>query len=509
MEFKKSPVAASRILGTFAMVCVLLVVVYQGVSCGRSDEKQSSTTSRAGSGETFTLATQLSEAFEAAAGKVSPSVVPIFAEQVIEQSFGYAAPDELFRRFFGDDFFKRFFGTPPKTEKNQQQGTIRSLGSGVIISADGYILTNNHVVENADKLIIVMDNNKKYEAKTVGTDVNSDLAVIKIDGKDLPTAALGNSDEVKVGQWVIAVGNPFQLMHTVTAGIISAKGRSSIGLAAYEDFMQTDASINPGNSGGALADLDGKVVGISTAIVGPSGGNVGIGFAIPINMAKGIMDELITKGKVSRGYLGILPQDIDESLAEAMNLKSTEGALVGDVTAGGPAEKAGMLRGDVITAMDGASITNSTDLRLKVAEAAPGTKVKFTVIRGGKEKAIEVKLGERPAEAAEREAPESQRQPREEMLDKLGLAVQDLTPDIARQLGYENERGVIVANVVPTSSADEAGLQRGDLIREVDRTAVASVKEFEKAISKAKSGDSVVLLIMRGGNTFYVALKLK
>ncbi|MCA9741849.1 DegQ family serine endoprotease [candidate division KSB1 bacterium] len=455
------------------------------------------------------LANQLSEAFEEASEKVSPSVVPIFAEQTLDASRSYGAADDMFKQFFGDEFFKRFFGAPPDVQHQQAPQVVRSMGSGVIVSSDGYVLTNNHVVQGADKLTIVMGTNKKYTAKVIGTDPQSDIAVIKLEGSGFQAAQLGNSDEVKVGQWVIAVGNPFQLLHTVTAGIISAKGRSSVGLATYEDFIQTDASINPGNSGGALADLDGRVIGINTAIVGPSGGNVGIGFAIPISMAKQIMQQLIEKGTVTRGYIGILPQDIDDNLAKAMKLKTTDGALVGDVTAGGPGEKGGLLRGDIITHIDNQAIKNSTELRQIVAQKAPGSRVALQVIRDGHEMTVHVKLIERPNDlAAGNQQGQQQSQPKEQAYEKLGMDIQDLTPDIAKQLGYENDRGALVANVAQGSPADDANLQRGDLIKEVNRTTITSVAQFNRLISDLSAGDSAALLVRRGSNTFFAAITM-
>jgi serine protease Do len=406
------------------------------------------------------------------------------------------------RRYFGDDFFRRFFGE--QDQNGGTQRTVRSMGSGVIVSEDGYILTNNHVVKDADKLTVVTEDGKKYDARVIGTDSHTDVAVIKIDGKNLPAANLGDSDDARVGQWVIAVGNPFELLHSVTAGIISAKGRSSIGLADYEDFIQTDASINPGNSGGALADLDGNVVGINTAISSPSGVNAGIGFAIPINMARHIMDELIRDGKVSRGFLALLPQDVNENLARAMNLKNTEGALVGDVTPGGPADKAGLKRGDVIVEFDGKPIKNSTDLRNKVANVAPDTKVRIAVLRDGKAVNLSAKLDERPdsPNAPGRNTSEP------EMRQKLGLEVQALTPEIARELGYDVDHGVVVANVVPGSVAGDAGIRRGDLIKEVNHGAVDSVGDLQDDLSKMDSGDTVLLLVQRGQNTFFAAMKM-
>jgi serine protease Do len=490
-----------------AVVTVVVVVGVVGLSrhalCERDVPAALSRDEGMGASGTagYAVAEELSKAFEAATSEVDQSVVPIFAEQVVEVANPFSSPADPFRDFFGDDFFKRFFGTPEGSKQ-----TVRSLGSGVIVSSDGYILTNNHVVSGAEKLTVIVSDDKKYDAHVVGTDPQSDVAVLKIDASGLPAALLGDSDGVRVGQWVIAVGNPFQLMHTVTAGIISAKGRSQLGLAAYEDFIQTDAAINPGNSGGALADLDGRVIGINTAINSPSGGSVGIGFAIPINMAKGVMETLIKEGHVSRGYMGILPQDIDESLASALKLKGTEGSLVGDVTAGGPADKAGIKRGDVIVGLDDHKVADSNDLRNMVAGDKPGSRVRVSLIRDGKEKEVEVELGERPggtAESGKESAPEEGHN-----VEKLGLSVQDLTPEIASQLGYEGAAGVLVAGITAGSAADDAGLVRGDLIEMVDRVEVHTAREFQKEINKLNSGDSVALLIRRGQNTFYAAIAM-
>jgi serine protease Do len=450
------------------------------------------------------LVEQISEAFEEASSRVSPAVVSIFAEQVVEVQSPFGMPDEAFRDFFGEDLFKRFFGTP---QPQEQKRTIRSLGSGVIVTKDGYILTNNHVVEKAEKLSVVVGDKKRYDAKVIGTDPPTDVAVIKIEGRDFPVASLGNSDGVKIGQWVIAIGNPFQLMHTVTAGIISAKGRSSVGLADYEDFIQTDASINPGNSGGALADLDGNVIGINTAITSPSGGNIGIGFAIPINMAQQVMKTLMSEGKISRGYLAIYPQDIDEDLAKALKLKNTEGSLVADVTPDGPADKAGIKRGDVIVEFDGKKVENSIQLRNLVAQVPPGKTVEMVLIRNGNEMKLDVRLGERP-KGPESETP-AQGQPEEQTSRKLGMSIQTLTPDLADQLGYGNAKGVVITDVVPGSPADDAGLQRGDLIQEVNRRAVQTVSDFENRVKDLKSGDVVALLVRRGANTFFVAVNVQ
>ena len=450
------------------------------------------------------LLNQFSVAFESAADRVNLSVVPILSEQVNQLTSPFGSPSDPLKDFFGDEFFKRFFGN----SQSDQKRVVHALGSGVIVSEDGYILTNNHVVDGAEKLTVILADKKKYTAKIVGRDPQTDVAVIKIDAKNLQGASLGNSDQVRVGQWVIAVGNPFQLMHPVTAGIISAKGRSSVNLADYEDFIQTDASINPGNSGGALADLDGNVIGINTAIYSPSGtgGNVGIGFAIPINMAKSVMHQLVAKGKVTRGYLGLLPQDVDEALAKALNLKDTEGSLVGDVTAGGPADKAGIKRGDVITSFNGKKVDNSVQLRNLVAEAEPGSTAKVGLLRDGKVSEASVDLGERPKNIADASGGTSA--PESSSSERFGLSVQDLTPEIARALGYGDDNGVVVVDVKTASMAESAGLQKNDLIKDVNRAQVHSVGEFNKAMKRVGKNDSVALLVRRGNNTFFVAMQM-
>ena len=465
----------------------------------RYDFDEPSTSPEQISPQAKSLLNAFSEAFQASAARINPSVVPIQTESI-------AKIHDPFGNMFGDDFFRRFFGDVPHGDMKQTQ---HSLGSGVIVTRDGYILTNNHVVDNAEKLTVELANKRKYTAKIVGRDPQTDIAVIKIDATDLPVATLGNSDSLKVGQWVIAVGNPFNLNHTVTAGIISAKGRTMPDLGAqYQDFIQTDASINPGNSGGALADLDGNVVGINTAIFSPNGGgNVGIGFAVPINMARDVMRSLIDKGKVVRGYMGLLPQDIDPSLAKGLNLKTTDGALVGDVTKNGPAEKAGFKRGDIITEFNGAKISGSTQLRNLVAEAEPGTNAKVSVLRDGKPLDITVKLGERPAKLASKDTEENSEDTDHKASEKLGFSVKSLSGEEADRLGYKDEHGVVISNVKPGSPAEEAGLQPGDLIKEVNRQAVASVSDFDKAVRKLGDDDTAAFLVRRGENTFFVAIQ--
>ena len=447
------------------------------------------------------LLEEFSDAFEAAAAKISPSVVPIFAEEVKTVQNPFYSPENPFEQFFGKGFFQGMFGQP------NQKETIHSLGSGVIITSDGYILTNNHVVQGANKLTVVLSDKSKHAAKVIGTDPQTDIAVIKIDVNDLPAATLGNSDNLKIGQWVIADGNPFELMHTVTAGIISATGRTSIGLAAYEDFIQTDASINPGNSGGALADLDGNVIGINTAISTPSGGNVGIGFAIPINMAKKVMDQLIKHGSISRGYLALIPQDITSDLAKALNLKNTEGVLVGDVVKDGPADKAGIKTGDIILKFGDHDITSSVQLRNLVAETEPNTVVKVTILRDNNKKELDVKLGTRPNKITPNNNT-NEESGSNYSNSKLGLSVQTLTSDIAKKLGYSNEHGVVVTNIVPGSPAEEAGMQVKDLIKEVNKNKIDSVSEFEDIISKTNLGNPIAFLIQRGSESFFLTINI-
>jgi serine protease Do len=497
-------ITAMLICGFFGGLIVASHTEMAPASFAQDKTKASSTNLNAAQGRL--ILQQFSAAFEEAAAKVNAAVVPIFSEQAIEGRSAMRIPNDQFRDFFGDEFFRRFFNNPDGDNGRQR---VRGLGSGVIVSRDGYILTNNHVIREADKVTVMLGENKKYTAKVIGTDPSTDLAVIKIDATNLPAAALGNSDDVRIGQWVIAVGNPFELLHTVTAGIVSAKGRSTAGLnLAYQDFIQTDASINPGNSGGALADLDGNVVGINTAISTPSGGSVGIGFAIPINMAKQVMDELVSQGKVTRGYLALVPQDIDESMAKAWKLKSTEGALVGDVTPNGPADKAGIQRGDIITNFNGKKILNSTQLRQTVAQADPGTKAKISLLRDGREMPIAVVLGERPTDPDGR-GNQDESAPEVTSGEKLGLSIQTLTPEMAQQLGYRNDDGVIINSVIAGSPAEEAGLRRGDLIKEINRTEVRTAQEFKRLAARLQSGDSAVLLInRRGQNTFYAAIQV-
>lgn len=434
--------------------------------------------------------------------KSSPAVVRIEAEQ--------KGRPQSQTQFNLDDLFRQGPGQP------QQRPQIeRGLGSGVIVSADGTILTNNHVVEGAEKITVLLADNKSFEAKLVGSDRPSDLAVLKIDAQNMPFLTLGNSDTVRIGDIVLAIGNPLGIGQTVTAGIISAKGRRtglSYGNAndSFEDFLQTDAPINRGNSGGALVNLNGELIGINSQILagGPSGGNIGIGFSIPSNMAKSVMGQLLKDGKVRRGMLGINIQNITDDTAKALELKDTSGVLVSNVRSGSAAEKAGVKRGDIINAINGEKIEDSNVLRNKVAGTLPGTEIKLTIVRDGNPVELSATLDEYNVEGTaanqqegDRESPSAQPQG-----GKLGLSLQPVTPQVAQQLGLDSNDGLVVTAVDQAGPAAEAGISRGDVILEINRTAVRSVDDVQAALGKA--GDRpVLLLVARRGGTVYLTVR--
>ncbi|MBI3450669.1 MAG: DegQ family serine endoprotease [Acidobacteria bacterium] len=433
--------------------------------------------------------------FRGVAKKVVPAVVTVRSQKTVRVD-PRSSPG-------GDEFFEQFFGgrqRAPREERYVQRG----LGSGVVVSGDGYIITNNHVVEGVDKVEVVLADGRTVGARVLGTDPPTDIAVIKIDGSSLLTVPFGDSDRLEVGEWVLAVGNPFseRLGHTVTAGIVSAKGRSNLRLADYEDFIQTDAAINPGNSGGALVNTRGQLVGINSAIVTGSGGSQGIGFAIPINMARNVMDQLIKNGKVVRGWVGMTIQDLTPELAEGLGLPGKEGALVSAVQPGAPAAEAGLKRGDAITAVDAQGVKNNSDLRNRVAATAPGTKVRLGAYRDGEARTFTVTLGELPAPGGK--APAGGHPPDE---PALGFTVRSLSREIAEQLGLEGESGVIVSEVESGGPAEEAGLQEGDLIKEINRRAISGLNDYRSALAGAKRGHPVLLLIRRGDATTYVSIK--
>jgi serine protease Do len=422
-----------------------------------------------------------------ARGQPSPSPDPFGGQD----PFGGNDPfSDFWRRFFGDQFGAP--GGPPAAPR-------RGLGSGFIIDQKGLVLTNNHVVENADKITVKLSDEREFDAKVVGRDPKTDLAVIQInDGKGkFPAAPLGDSSRLQVGEWVVAMGSPFGLDNTLTAGVVSAKGRQ-IGAGPYDNFIQTDASINPGNSGGPLVNLRGEVIGINTAIFSRTGGNLGIGFAIPINSAKEILPELINKGKVTRGWLGVSIQRITPEIAQALGLEKNQGALVSSVVEGSPAAQAGVQAGDVIVDFAGERIDDSSKLPAIVARTEVGKNVNMTVLRDKKRMPLSVKIAELKEEEVVASAPQS---------GNLGMTVQNMTPELAKTLGLNRAEGVVITSVEPQSTAAEAGLQRGDVILEVDRKKISNAAELRKTLDGAKPGANLLFLIQRGGNSVFLALK--
>ena len=423
--------------------------------------------------------------------KIGPSVVNIATTQVRKPAQGIPSPFGGDQRF--NEFWERFFGGQLPGPPQRQRG----LGSGFIINPDGTIITNNHVVDGADKIVVTLADGESFDAKVLGKDQKSDIAILKIDAKQKLTAApLGDSDQLEVGEWVLAIGNPFGLDHSVTTGIVSAKGRH-IGAGPYDSFIQTDASINPGNSGGPLVDLRGEVVGINTAIFSQSGGNIGIGFAIPANLAKELVPQLKDKGKVVRGYLGVTIQKVTSDIAATMGLKNESGALVADVAESGPAERAGIKTGDVIVEFNGKAIKDSIDLPLEVARVAPGKTVQVKILRDNKPSNVPVKIGE----MTDSEVVAESRQ------GDFGMTVQPVTPAMAQSLGLERAEGLLVSSVKPGSAADEAGLRRGDVITEINRRPVRDMADYKREISSAESGKSILFLVKRDRGSLFLALK--
>ncbi|PIR01395.1 MAG: serine protease Do [Nitrospinae bacterium CG11_big_fil_rev_8_21_14_0_20_45_15] len=396
------------------------------------------------------------------------------------------------------NFYDRFFG-----ERQQAPRPKSGMGSGFIIDASGHILTNYHVVEGAEEITVLLEDGKEYTAELIGSDSKTDIALIKIknenESETFPFLKMGDSENLEVGEWVVAIGNPFGLSHTVTVGVVSALGRS-IGAGPYDEFIQTDASINPGNSGGPLININGDVIGINTAIIsGNTGGNVGIGFAIPINIAKGILADLKEKGTVTRGWLGVMIQKITPELATSFGLSSNEGALVGDVIPGGPADKAGIKRGDVIVKFDGKDIKDMEMLPKVVASISPGSDVNVVVIRNGIEKLLSVKI-EVLKDASQTVVAAA--------VDPLGLKMQDITPQIAQSLQLESTDGVLVSDVTPGEPGAEAGLRRGDVVTEMNRAPIMNMDDYNRLKKGLQSGKSALFLVRRGGNTIYIAVKI-
>jgi serine protease Do len=450
-------------------------------------------------------AEQLGKAFTTVANHVRPAVVSVYSEKTI------TFPQPEFPSPFGDDFLRRFFGgqlpqQPPS--QHESRGHQRGMGSGMILDKKGHILTNYHVVRDVDDIKVQLADKRKFEAEIVGTDPKTDVAIIRIKGTvpdGLPTVTLGDSDALQVGSLVEAVGAPFGLVQTVTEGIISATGRSEVGIADYENFLQTDAPINPGNSGGPLVNMRGEVIGMNSAIATSIGQFGGVGFAIPTSMIKVMLPKLIKGEKIIRGQLGVMIQEMTKDLAKQFGLSEPKGVLVGQVNKDSPAEKAGLKAGDVIVRYDGQAATSVRQVRDLVANTLPGAKVKIEIIRDGKEKTVTATIGNQAAETTAA-APS---QEGASLLSKLGLTVQTLTPDLAKQLGVETEKGVAITNVGEGSLAELAGLQKGDVIVEADRQPVATVDELEQALAKAKDKSQVLLRVARQGGSLFVVLQMK
>lgn len=474
--------ACSRSL-FFAVICALLLGGL--AACGGKNESPLFFESKRKGGEAEApvkdvppdiLSTQ--KAFTAVSKKVTPCVVNIstVSKKKMVQPYFEMSP-------FFDDFFD---GGQPQYRRD------KSLGSGFIISKDGYIVTNDHVVRDAETVQVKLSNDKVYDAKVVGGDQKSDIAVVKINASDLPTAVLGDSDKLEVGQWAIAIGNPFGLDRTVTVGVISATGRSNMGIETYENFIQTDASINPGNSGGPLLNIYGEVVGINTAIVAAG---QGIGFAIPANMAKPIFAQLIQKGNVSRGWMGVTIQPVTEELAKSFGLKQARGALINDIMKGSPAEKAGIRQGDVITAFNGADVKDPSHLQRLVAETGIGKPVKVIVFRDGR--ALELSLTLTSSDMAPKQRRGTGGGESQGRADQLGLVVDD----------SEEGDGAVVVDVLRGGAAAEAGIRRGDVIVSVNRARVAGAADYQRAVRQARPGSTLTILAQRGDANIYFALR--
>jgi serine protease Do len=428
---------------------------------------------------------------------VLQAVVNISSSKVVKTQGGQG-----FGPFFNDPFFRQFFGNQAPGAQAPQEQKEQSLGSGVIVSPNGYILTNNHVIDGATDIKVFLPDKREFKGKVVGTDPKTDIAVVKIDASELPTITFGDSSKIAVGDLAFAIGDPFGIGETATMGIVSATGRNGLDIEDYEDFIQTDAAINPGNSGGALVNANGDLIGINTAIISRGGGNQGIGFAIPINMARHVMDEILKNGKVVRGYLGVMIQEVTPNLAKAFNVPANKGALIGDVTADGPAAKAGLQKGDVIEALNGQAVSSINDLRLQIASMAPGTVAHLKVLSSGKEHEVDVTLGELP----EKETQAGPASPGEMSLMR-GVQVDALTPGVARQLGVGPEtKGVVVTDVAQDSPAADAGLQRGDVIEQINRQNVANVSDYNRLVTEAGK-QPLVLLVNRGGNTSFLVVQ--
>ncbi len=478
----------------FALGFGTLLLVLGG-ALGFHSYKATSSAAPAAAAEASVNPAVLSRTFETVAKDVEPAVVNINTEQVIHNAA--SRMEDPFQEFFGGNSpFNSFFNNVPRDLKQ------RSLGSGFVVDAAGYILTNNHVVENATKIKVKLADGRVLDAKVVGTDPQTDLAVLKVNASDLPVLKLANSDQVQVGDWVMAFGSPFGLTQTVTAGIISAKGRV-IGAGPYDNFLQTDAAINPGNSGGPLVGLDGRVVGINTLIASENGGFQGVGFAIPASMAEGVYDQIVKHGRVTRGWLGVTIQTMSPELAKSFNISPDKGVLVAQVEPDSPASRAGLESGDVILRYNGKDVHSAQDLSLAVAETAVGSPAQVQVLRNGKGMSLEVHVGKRAdkVEEADNSSGETEH-------GKLGITVENITREAAQAMNLTSSRGVLVTDVKQGSPADDAGVRSGDVIREINHVPVNSTSDLLAVTRNLKSGTTVLLKIQRQGQWMFLAFDL-
>jgi len=444
-----------------------------------------------------------SKAFVNVVKKVAPAVVHIRVEKTTSSPTNAQSSEDIFNNPFFEQFFGPQFRRQHPGPKRQQQHKQVGLGSGFIISKDGLILTNNHVIEDADIIKVSLADDHEFVAKVIGTDPQTDVALIKIeDPENLPVLKLGDSDALEVGEWVIAIGNPFGLTQTVTVGVVSAKGRSSVGINQYENFIQTDAAINPGNSGGPLINVHGEVIGINTALFSKTGGYMGIGFAIPINMAQSVENQLQKNGKVTRGWLGVVIQNIDKELAESFNLKQTGGILISEVQKDSPADKAGLKQGDVIISLNETVLKDVSELRNRIALIAPESKAKLYIIRDGEDKNLTVIIGEQPSDFGKGTVSSAGKN----SLEDFGLTLQDLTQELADKLGYEKNSGVVISDVQPDSSAAAEGLKPGYLIMEVNRYRINNLEELRAVLKQTPDTKRILIRVRAGDYSRYVVL---